>query len=536
MGSNGTAGTTERRITLHEMALALAGAPRLAEMPVPALPPQRFPAMDPPFLPATSPQDYVRPHYAERFACIGALCEDNCCKGWSVPIDQATYEKYRSAPGLKQHLGMLVVLNTDQPTPADYARIPLTAQSECGFLDGEKMCGIQKEHGHEMLSSTCATYPRAVATNVGRVEKALNLSCPEAARVTLLNANLLGDGPWKTQGSARYDMLTRRRPVPAPGRQLLDKAGRLGRRLGEFEPRLAVREFAVLLLGDRRYPLWQRFYLLGNLARNLQAACGISGRLSITAWCQAYPGKVAKLLQDCAGSAATERLRPVMDNIAFQPDQQIQLVLEMLRTRFQEPPVPMRFLECVQDFQLGLGTATARSEQEILDAYSRSYRQYYLPLMQRHPHLMENYLTNLVFKNNYPFGKEEQTGRVRGLGRNAENEHLALCVHVALAQTLLIGMAGHYREAFDTTQVVKLMQSLSKTLEHSHRSIEQIAEFVDTQKLNSPWGVALLLRTEDLEKPIDANLSEVMMDDSLADGGVPDSPGDQNEDASWNRP
>ena len=428
-----------------------------------------------------------------------------------MPIDQATYEKYRATPGLRQHLGTLVVLNTDQPTPADYARIPLTAQSECGFLDGEKLCGIHKQHGHEMLSSTCATYPRAVATIAGRVEKALNLSCPEAARVTLLNPDLLGDGPWKTHGSARYDMVTRRRPVPPLGTQRLDKAGRLGRRLGEFEPRLAVREFALLLLGDRRYPLWQRLYLLGNLARRLQAACGASGRMSAAAWCDTYPGRVAKLLQECARSASTEYLRPLMDDIAFQPDQQIQLVLEMLRIRFQEPPVPMRFLECVQDFQLGLGTATARGEQEILDAYSRSYRQYYLPLMQRHPHLMENYLINLVFKNNYPFGREEQPGRVRGPERNVESEHLALCVHAALAQTLLIGMAGHYREAFDTTHVVKLMQSLAKTLEHSHRSKEQIAEFVETQKLNSPWGIALLLRTEDPEEPTNANLYPTAM-------------------------
>jgi lysine-N-methylase len=171
----------------------------------------------------------------------------------------------------------------------------------------------------------------------------------------------------------------------------------------------------------------------------------------------------------------------------------------------------MRFLECVQDFQLGLRTATARGEQEILDAYSHSYRQYYLPLMRRHPHLLENYLTNLVFKNNYPFGKEEQPGRVRGPARNVESEHLALCVHAALAQTLLIGMAAHYREAFDTIHIVKLMQSLAKTLEHSHRSKEQLAEFVESQKLNSPWGIALLLRTEDPQEPADANLCRSAM-------------------------
>jgi lysine-N-methylase len=295
-------------------------------------------------------------------------------------------------------------------------------------------------------------------------------------------------------GPARYDMVTRRRPASSRGLR------------GGFEPRLAVREFALLLLGDRRYPLWQRLYLLGNLAWRLQSYCDASGSESAAKWCEAYPDRVVKLLHEYAGRAATERLRPVMDDTAFEPDQQIQLVLEMLRIRFQEPPVPLRFLECVQDFQLGLGTATAGSEQEILAAYSRSYRGYYAPMMERQPHILENYVTNLVFKNNYPFGKEELPGQAKGPARSAESEHLALCVQVALAQTLLIGMAGHYREAFDTTHVVKLMQSQAKTLEHSHRSIEQIMQFVDSKKLNNAHGIALLLRTEDLATSTDASL------------------------------
>jgi lysine-N-methylase len=495
MGSNETAAPMEDRTTRRETALALSGTHGIVDRPMSGA--LRIPALDLPQFRVTAAQDYVRPGYAEHFACIGAACEDNCCKGWSVPIDQATYETYGTVPGLKEHIGTLVVLNTDHPTAADYARIPLTAQSECGFLDGEKMCGIQKEHGHEMLSSTCATYPRAVATNVGRVEKALNFSCPEAARVTLLNPNLLGGGVWKMQGLARYDFVTTRRPNFLPG---------AGQRLSRFEPRLAVREFALLLLSDRRYQLWQRLYLLGNLAWRLQSDCESSGRLPMEKWCEAYPDRVMELLHESARRAATESLRPVMDESSFEPDQQIQLVLEMLRIRFKEPPVPMRFLECVRDFQLGLGTATAGSEQEILAAYSTSYRRYYVPLMEQRPHLLENYVTNLVFKNNYPFGKAELPGRPKGPARSAETEHLALCVHVASAQTLLIGMAGHYREAFDTTHVVKLMQSQAKTLEHSYRSIEQILEFVETKQLNNPQGITRLLRTEALASFKDASL------------------------------
>jgi lysine-N-methylase len=117
--------------------------------------------------------------------------------------------------------------------------------------------------------------------------------------------------------------------------------------------------------------------------------------------------------------------------------------------------------------------------------------------MEQHPHLLENLLTNLVFKNNYPFGKEALPGRASAARPNAEKEHLALCMHAAVAQTLLIGMSGHYKEEFDTAHVVKLVQSLAKTLEHSRRAIEQIAEFVEMRKLNSPQGIALLLRTED---------------------------------------
>jgi lysine-N-methylase len=181
-----------------EMALSRAAMQELANPQLPRiLPPQRTPIVDMPVFPASPPRDYTRPAYADRFQCIAAKCEDNCCKGWGVTIDQATYEKYRQTTGLKQHLGTLVVLNTNKPTPADYARIPLTAQSQCGFLDGEKMCGIQKEYGHGMLSETCATYPRAISMNAGQVEKALNLSCPESARVTLLDADLLGAGPWQ---------------------------------------------------------------------------------------------------------------------------------------------------------------------------------------------------------------------------------------------------------------------------------------------------------------------------------------------------
>ncbi len=36
--------------------------------------------------------------YTRAFRCIGPACEDTCCQGWNVPIDQAAYEKYQNLP------------------------------------------------------------------------------------------------------------------------------------------------------------------------------------------------------------------------------------------------------------------------------------------------------------------------------------------------------------------------------------------------------------------------------------------------------
>jgi len=447
-----------------------------SELPA-VVPPRRLPPPGLPGQPVSQPRrEYLRPEYAERFRCISSACEDSCCQGWSVPIDHGTYEKYRSNEVMRPHVGRLIVLNTNRPSNSDYARMPLTTNGTCGFLDSEQLCGVQKLLGEEMLSVTCATYPRSVSAHSGQTEKVLNLSCPEAARLTLLDENLLGIGTLRPEDARRYGEL----------RSATDRGG--------FDSRLAVREFALLLLADRSYPLWQRLYLLGILARRLDT---LSGDSPVAEWADAHPGAVAELLNDSARVAAQDRMRPVMEEIAAQTAQQLQLVMELLRLRVAEPPVPPRFLECVQEFERGLKCASATSEEEILAAYSESERLYYRPLMERHPHLLENYLANHVFKNNYPFGrKAEQSAANFGPAADAESEHLSLCVHAALAQTLLIGMAGHHREAFDLAHVVKLVQSLAKTIEHSTQFLDRMKEFVEKRELNNLRGVALLLRQD----------------------------------------
>src|SRR3984957_745166 len=127
-------------------------------------------AHQPPPSNAASPpprRAYLRPQYVDQFRCIGSACEDTCCQGWSVPIDQATYEKYTAIETMKPHLGTVIVLNPEGAKRSDFARIRTTTTSACFFHDEERLCTIQKQFGPELLSTTCATYPRSITNSSG---------------------------------------------------------------------------------------------------------------------------------------------------------------------------------------------------------------------------------------------------------------------------------------------------------------------------------------------------------------------------------
>ncbi len=39
------------------------------------------------------------PSYYESFSCIADQCEDTCCAGWEIDIDDETFEYYKSVKG-----------------------------------------------------------------------------------------------------------------------------------------------------------------------------------------------------------------------------------------------------------------------------------------------------------------------------------------------------------------------------------------------------------------------------------------------------
>jgi lysine-N-methylase len=187
--------------------------------------------------------EHVRPQYAKQFRCIGSDCEDTCCHGLDVVIDKPAYQKLRSLPGFQPQVNEHFVVLDNHPTESQYARIKFTSSCTCPFLSADRMCGIQQAHGAYFLPDVCAGYPRVTQRIDGLSETALLLSCPEAARLVLLNPTLV---PSDHNNRPRYFGFSR-------------SAAPLAKANGSPHQYLwDIRGFTLLLLQDRTYPLWQR--------------------------------------------------------------------------------------------------------------------------------------------------------------------------------------------------------------------------------------------------------------------------------------
>ena len=119
------------------------------------------------------------PEYFKEFKCIASECEDTCCAGWEIVIDDETHNKYQKISG---EFGKRL---RDNIVNRDGENIFVLKGDDCAFLNQKKMCDIYSELGADSLCYTCRQFPRYTEEFGGLREIGISLSCPEAARIIL---------------------------------------------------------------------------------------------------------------------------------------------------------------------------------------------------------------------------------------------------------------------------------------------------------------------------------------------------------------
>ena len=181
------------------------------------------------------------PSYYTQFTCLASGCPDSCCHEWEVQVDADSAERYRQMEGALGDALRESLYDEDGQT---YLR---NVQDRCPMWRDDGLCRIQAERGHEALCTVCQTFPRLRHDYGTFLEKGLELSCPEAARL-ILQTPLV----WVTE------------TLP-------------GGTEPEYDPELmdilkATRPHALELLENRNHTVPQRLRLLLMYGYHVQAA------------------------------------------------------------------------------------------------------------------------------------------------------------------------------------------------------------------------------------------------------------------------
>ncbi len=191
--------------------------------------------------------------FMTEFSCIGSECEDDCCHGWAIPVEKKAFfnikKLYKKASDEQQAIKDRLIRNRKAENDWSYGVISIKSDERCPLLNQDGLCDLHGKHGSNKLGWVCKDYPRIVVMSNGQVEQSMSLSCPEAARLCLLqpdstelvevDGSVLNElsGCFMDQGS-NLD--------PDPYVQLRDD----------------IRQVMQLLLGARQYDTNGRLYLL----------------------------------------------------------------------------------------------------------------------------------------------------------------------------------------------------------------------------------------------------------------------------------
>ncbi len=121
---------------------------------------------------------YIVPDYYKEFQCLADACEDTCCAGWQIVIDQQSLKQYS---GIKGEFGRRLQNSIDWKESVFYQ----SKDKRCAFLNEDNLCDMQLALGEKSLCRTCRRYPRHIEEFENVREITLSLSCPEVARILL---------------------------------------------------------------------------------------------------------------------------------------------------------------------------------------------------------------------------------------------------------------------------------------------------------------------------------------------------------------
>ena len=368
------------------------------------------------------------PDYYPQFRCSGSQCPDTCCGGWAISVDRDTFRTYQQNkhPALAPLFKLAVSKNTTATADSknNFGVMNMRADGRCHFLQEDQLCAIHGHMGAQALSNTCRIYPRYLNQFGSQRENALGVSCPEAARLILLNPLPMQfttvapdpDVDGKAFTSYRYPLQNE----------------------GDPEQMAVLNDFRAVIIGIlqcRDIALGTRLMVLGFL---LDEAHRVVSSPTFASTQELLPvlGTFVDML------AFPTQLEAQFAQIAANTPRKLEVAANLMARSLAEDP-SVRYKECLQDAAQGL------------PHYVDALQDYYQPYFQDKSYIFENYLVNQVLTRLFPFARGSYLDLYRVLIGN-----------LAIIQVLLVGIAAKHQGLNDAL-VLQLIQTFARHSNHS---------------------------------------------------------------------
>jgi lysine-N-methylase len=410
-------------------------------------------------------QPVLVPQYLRHFSCDGLACEDNCCIGnWTITVDELTFKKLKKIkhPTLKPLIDKTFKRKKNNPTPEFFAQLKQDKDlGRCIFLTANMLCKLQLELGADYLCKTCLTYPRTTNIVDGVIEESLSMSCPIAAKLALLNKNMM-----------EFDKIL----APSGKRYIINVTAEPKNPIFKDKPLKyfwEMRSFSIELLQKRNYDLEERLVIMGLLFQQVDKLVQENN-----------VHQIPKTIDSFSALANSGYFKEQLEKIPAENYIQLKILKQLVDERVLRGINIHRYLECLSECLHGLEFNLNVPVEAISEKYIEAYNKYYLPYIKTNEHILENYLVNYAFRMLFPFS-----------GRDTFfDNYMMLIINFCLIKMHLIGIARFNKESFGEEQTIKLIQSFSKTVEHSRDFLDIIYQLLKNNNLNNMTYMAILIR------------------------------------------
>ncbi|WP_348521803.1 flagellin lysine-N-methylase [Clostridium sp. BJN0001] len=386
------------------------------------------------------------PEYVEKFKCIGGSCEDSCCIGWDVDIDKSTFKSYFKVKNeeMKNKFCKYVHNNTEfENKDIDYGKMKLLKGKRCPFLDDNNYCIIFSKVGEEYLSNVCTFFPRTLNKIEENYEISLDVSCPEASRLVLLNEDGI---------KFKKEKMNLNKYI------LSCDINFNGKKDTNIEYLMKARKKSIEIIQKREFTLRERLIFLGDFLEKLEDTLE-NNILNTDNFIDTYSIKNIK------GYSLNDK-NYIMQVVFYKN------LIEFLDVDNEVDS--KKFIEntenALKGFKINKDSNITKDSVEYVE-YFKEYQKNFLCSRE---YIFENYIVNFMYQNLFPFSETE----------SPLDGYVMLILRVSLMRFYLTGLFLYNKQESDDN-IVKFIQNFSKTLEHHKTYLIDILTYIKDKEFDN---------------------------------------------------